>query len=125
MTLLPAAVVFMIGALTFYTVGVWGERFAGRLRMSHVAFFWLGLSCDTVGTDLMRRLVGGIQMNLHGATGAIALGLMLVHALWAVFVIRGRDERALTTFHRVSVVVWAVWLVPFFSGVIMAGGPRG
>lgn len=122
MALLPAAVVFMIGALTFYTIGVWSEQLAGRLRAPHVVFFWLGLCCDTVGTDLMRRLVGGIQMNIHGATGALALGLMLVHALWAVLVIRGRDERTLTTFHKFSVLVWAIWLVPFVSGVMMSRG---
>lgn len=29
------------------------------------------------------------------------------------------DEKAIVNFHRFSIVVWAIWLVPYFSGVIM------
>jgi uncharacterized repeat protein (TIGR03987 family) len=110
----------MLAALTLYSIGVWSERFAHRLRPWHLAFFWCGFVCDTVGTDAMRRLVGGLQFNLHGVTGAVALLLMLGHAVWASRVLVKNDEHAIATFHRVSVFVWAVWLVPFLSGVAMA-----
>ena len=124
MTLLTAAIVLMIGALTFYSIGVWWERLSGRLRLAHVVFFWMGLCCDTAGTDAMRRIVGGLEFNLHGATGMLALVLMAVHAVWAVVVLRHHDERALTTFHRFSVAVWAIWLIPFFTGMIAANMPK-
>ena len=110
----------MLAALTLYSIGVWSERFAHRLRAWHLAFFWCGFACDTVGTDAMRRLVGGLQLNLHGTTGALALLLMFGHAVWATIVLVRADQRAIATFHRVSVFVWAVWLVPFLSGVAMA-----
>ncbi len=119
--MLNAAIVLMIGALTFYSIGVWRERFAGRLRPTHVAFFWLGLCCDTAGTELMRRIVGGLELNAHAVTGALALVLMLVHAIWAAGVLHHGGEKALTIFHRFSVAVWAFWLVPFVSGMVMAG----
>jgi uncharacterized repeat protein (TIGR03987 family) len=49
----------------------------------------------------------------------VALLLMLVHAAWATIVLVRRDERAILTFHRFSVVVWTLWLVPFLSGAFL------
>ena len=47
-------------ALVFYSIGVWSERFQGRLRPWHLAFFWAGLVCDTVGTGMMLDYAGGL-----------------------------------------------------------------
>jgi uncharacterized repeat protein (TIGR03987 family) len=113
------AALFMVGALAFYSTGVWSERLAARLRPWHLAMFWLGFACDTIGTEQMRRIVGGLRLNFHGATGAAALGLMLAHALWATSVLLRRNERAIRNFHRISVVVWTAWLVPFLSGALL------
>jgi uncharacterized repeat protein (TIGR03987 family) len=118
--LLQFAVVFMLAALTLYSIGVWSERFAHRLRPWHLAFFYGGLVCDAIGTDAMRRLVGGVHFNAHGITGAFALLLMAAHAVWATRVLVKNDQRAIATFHSISVFVWTVWLVPFVSGVAMA-----
>lgn len=123
MTLLHTAILLMMGALVFYSLGVWWEQFAGRLRAAHALCFWLGFTCDTVGTDLMRRMVGGLALNMHSLTGATALALMAIHAIWAVVVLRRHDDRAAVTFHRFSVAVWVVWLVPFISGVAIASLP--
>ena len=112
------AAVFMVGALAFYSAGVWGERIAARLKPWHVAMFWLGWGFDTAGTGRMERLAGGLRLNFHGITGAVALVMMLTHAAWATIVLVRRDERAILTFHRISVIVWTIWLVPFFSGAL-------
>ena len=45
---------------------------------------------------------------------------MLVHAVWATVVLARRDERLILTFHRFSLVVWAIWLVPYFSPMFVA-----
>ena len=45
---------------------------------------------------------------------------MVVHAAWAFVVLRRQDEEALTRFHRFSVFVWAVWLIPYFSPMFFA-----
>lgn len=113
------AAFLMLAALTCYTAGVWGERLAGRLRPWHAVLFWLGLAADTGGTELMRRYAGGLTLGVHTVTGLVALTLMLLHASWATLVLRRGEARALTAFHRVSVVVWSIWLVPFISGMVM------
>ena len=109
------ATVIISLALVFYTVGVWSERLQGRLRPWHLAFFWAGLVCDTWGTGLMMEFAGGLTADIHGITGVIAILLMLVHAAWATIVLARRDERWIRDFHKLSVVVWAIWLIPYFS----------
>ena len=107
-------------ALSLYTIGVWSERLQGRLKPWHLGFFWAGLVCDTIGTGIMIDYVGGLTGDVHGVTGVIAILLMLVHAVWATVVLVRRDERLIHTFHRFSIVVWLVWLVPYFSPMFVA-----
>jgi len=114
----------MIAALSLYSIGVWGAVLARYLRPWHAAFFWLGFLADLTGTELMRRLAGGLHWSLHTATGAVALFLMLGHAIWATIVLRRRHEPALKTFHRISVTVWSIWLIPFVTGLVL-GYRRG
>jgi uncharacterized repeat protein (TIGR03987 family) len=109
-------------ALVFYTIGVWSERISGRLKVWHLVFFWLGLVCDTWGTGMMFDFAGGMTFDVHGVTGVLAIVLMLVHAVWATIVLVRRDERWITSFHRFSVVVWVVWLVPYLSPMFIALG---
>lgn len=111
----PAAVIIINLALIFYSIGVWAERFQGRLRAWHTAFFWLGLVCDTWGTGLMFDFVGGMSYDVHGYSGLIAIILMLVHAAWATYVLWRKDEKMILNFHKFSIFVWLVWLIPYFS----------
>lgn len=116
----PLASTFITSALVFYSIGVWGERLVGRLRWWHFVFFVLGLVCDTVGTGMMFDFVGGMTFDVHGISGLIAILLMFVHAIWALVVLLKQDEAALTSFHRFSVGVWVVWLIPYFSPMFFA-----
>lgn len=109
-------------ALLFYSIGVWSERISGRLKAWHLAFFWLGFLCDTWGTGLMFEMAGGMTFDVHGLTGLVAIALMLFHAIWASIVIARRDERWLTSFHKFSLAVWFVWLIPYFSPMILRIG---
>ena len=109
------ASIIMAAALLFYTIGVWGERIQGRLKWWHFVFFVLGLICDTWGTGLMFEYVGGMTYDIHGITGLIAILLMLIHAVWALVVLLRKDENAIQNFHKFSVVVWLIWLIPYFS----------
>ena len=112
-------------ALLFYSIGVWSERISGRLKTWHLVFFWLGLLCDTWGTGMMFDMAGGFTSDVHGLTGLIAIILMFVHAVWATVVLARRDERWITSFHRFSVSVWVIWLVPYFSPMFFAMGGQG
>ena len=105
----PLASTIMGLALLFYTIGVWSERIAGKLKPWHLIFFVLGLICDTWGTGLMFQFVGGMTFDIHGITGVIAILLMLIHAVWAFVVLIKKDENAINNFHKFSVFVWVIW----------------
>lgn len=110
-----SASIIITSALVFYSIGVWSERIQGRLKPWHLAFFILGLTCDTWGTGLMFEYVGGMAFDIHGISGLIAIVLMLIHAVWALVVLIRKDEKAITNFHKFSVIVWLIWLIPYFS----------
>ena len=105
-------------ALVFYSIGVWSERIQGRLKPWHLVFFWFGLICDTVGTGMMLEMAGGLTFDIHGITGVVAIMLMLIHAIWATIALIRKDERVLTNFHKFSVIVWVIWLIPYLSPMI-------
>lgn len=107
-------------ALVFYSIGVWSERISGRLKGWHLFFFWVGLIFDTTGTGMMMEMAGGITLDIHGLTGAAAIFLMFVHALWASIVLMRKNERAILNFHKFSLGVWLLWLVPYFSGFFLS-----
>lgn len=123
-TKLLMAIVFITAALVFYTIGVFSERKSKILKKGHVVIFWLGLICDTAGTLTMSSIASSasyaqtsITQNLHGITGVLAIVLMLFHALWATYVLYKNDEDKKKFFHQFSIVVWAIWLIPYFIGM--------
>jgi len=108
-------------ALIFYSLGVWSERIARYLKPWHVAAFWAGFAFDLLGTWSMHRMAQG-PFDLrqpHTLTGQIALWLMFAHALWATRVARRGSEIARQGFHRYSLVVWLMWLIPYFGGMYL------
>jgi uncharacterized repeat protein (TIGR03987 family) len=107
-------------ALIFYSIGVWSERIAGRLKAWHLIFFWCGLAFDSTGTGIMFEVAENVGTDVHSVTGILAIALMLVHAIWATVVLIRRDEKAITRFHHFSVFVWAVWLVPYLTGFFVS-----
>ena len=113
---LIAAIVIISSALVFYTIGVWGEKFQHQLKGWHLLFFILGLIADTAGTTLMAHIarLTGVHDMLHTITGFIAIILMLIHASWALFIYFKGDEQAKQHFHRFSIFVWCIWLIPYF-----------
>src|SRR5512146_2758244 len=119
-TLLVVSSTLITLALVFYSVGVWSERIACYLRPWHVAAFWTGFLFDVSGTVAMHRLArGAFDLRApHTLTGQIALWLMLAHAVWSTRISRHGTEEARAGFHRYSVVVWLIWLVPYISGAV-------
>lgn len=119
-TSLLIAIVFIFGACIFYTLGVWAEKFQRRLKSWHVLVFWLGFIFDTIGTGAMGKMAGSIiQFNFHGLTGMAALLLMFFHAIWATIAIRRKNEMQLLRFHKLSFIVWIIWLIPMLTGMIL------
>ena len=51
--------------------------------------------------------------------GLIAFGLDPTEA---TIVLARKDEHAILNFHKFSLVVWLIWLVPYFSGFFLSMG---
>jgi len=73
--ILPA--MLMTLAFLFYTTGVFAERAVRDLRGWHVIVFWLGLACDSLGTEMMTQLIAGVAGTVM--TTAVSVGRALVH----------------------------------------------
>lgn len=128
--MLILAIVLISGALVSYTIGVWSERRAGRLQPVHAAWFAAGLTADASGTWVMTQLArtgtsaasgaASVLSQVMAVTGAAALGLMALHLAWALGVLLRDNAAAARVFHRFSLGVWAVWLVPYATGMASA-----
>jgi uncharacterized repeat protein (TIGR03987 family) len=112
---MSAPVIVINLALIFYSIGVWSERIAGKLKPWHLACFFLGIICDTWGTGLMVKMAGGLTYDIHGVSGMLAILLMFIHAVWATIVLVQKNEKMIHNFHKFSVLVWFIWLIPYFS----------
>ena len=124
-TLIIVSTTLITLALVFYSIGVWAERLARFLKPWHVAAFWVGFVFDVAGTWTMHKMAEGPfdLFDLHTLTGQLALWLMLAHAIWATVVIRRGSDEVRAGFHRYSLIVWLIWLVPYFGGMYV--GMRG
>jgi uncharacterized repeat protein (TIGR03987 family) len=109
-------------ALIFYSTGIWAERIVRFLLPWHVVMFWVGFSFDVAGTLFMHKMAAGDfdLLDPHTLTGQIALWLMLGHAIWATIVIRKRNTTLQARFHKFSLMVWLIWLIPYFGGMFLA-----
>ena len=109
-------------ALVFYSTGIWAERISRLLKIWHVILFWIGFAFDLSGTLAMHQMAEG-KFNLrepHTLSGQIALWLMLAHAIWATIVIRKKNKYMMVRFHKYSLFVWIIWLIPYFGGMYLA-----
>jgi uncharacterized repeat protein (TIGR03987 family) len=125
--LLLVSTILITLALVFYSTGIWSERFSKYLKKWHVIMFWTGFFFDVTGTLAMTRLANHAfnLMEMHTLTGQIALWLMLIHASWATYVVRKGSEKLRKNFHRYSILVWLIWLIPYFGGMFMGMMEKG
>ncbi|MDF2530823.1 MAG: putative rane protein [Clostridia bacterium] len=115
------AVLFINMALIFYTIGVWGEKIQKKLKGWHLVIFWIGLVFDTLGTSFMAGIASnGFKLDFHGITGLLAIVLMLIHVIWATWVMISNNKEMQLKFHKLSFIVWILWLIPFSSGAIFS-----
>lgn len=123
-TKLIFAIITITLALVFYTIGVFWERKDKELKVKHLYLFALGLVFDTTGTSIMsviakERQGGGGALLLHQITGVAAILLMLFHLIWGIYVYRKGSAKAKQNFHKFSIFVWLIWLIPYIAGMII------
>ena len=115
------AIIFINLAFVFYTIGVWSEKIQKKLKGWHIAIFWIGLVFDTLGTSFMAKVANnGFSLDFHGITGLLAIVLMLVHVIWATWVMVSKNKKMQLSFHKLSFIVWIIWLIPFVSGAVFS-----
>ncbi len=120
--LLLTAIILFTVAMVFYTWGIWAEKKARRLKPWHVTLFACGVCVDMIATVLTFMVVGGLVFTPHSIMGFISLGLMAIHFIWAIIVIKRGDEHALTNFHKLSLIVWSIWMISYLSGFALGIG---
>lgn len=125
--MLAVAIVVITFALIFYSIGVWSEHLQKTLKWWHAGAFLLGLIFDATGTFLMSRIAddsGDVATSglnqIMIVTGAVALALMAIHLVWAVVVLLRDRPAEKARFHKFSLIVWVIWLIPYFTGAIGA-----
>lgn len=127
--MLGTAVVIITLALVCYSIGIWSERIQGILKPWHAVFFGLGLAADVTGTLVMTAIAAsrrteGVEASglssVMAVSGTIAILLMAIHLVWAVVVLIRNRAQEKATFHRFSIVVWAIWLIPYGIGAASA-----
>lgn len=116
------AIITITLALIFYTTGVFLERKDGVIKFKHLVLFALGLLFDITGTTTMSIIaienpIKGII--LHQVTGVIAILLMLFHLIWGIWVYHKGSIKAKQNFHKFSIVVWLIWLIPYIAGMFL------
>lgn len=107
-------------------IGVLHNRSVGRAVAEETeilasGLFLLGLLADSVGTALMENIARLTHLHdeIHTVTGIIAILLMFVHAMWAIWTYVKGSEKAKEHFNRFSIVVWCIWLIPYCIGVYL------
>jgi uncharacterized repeat protein (TIGR03987 family) len=117
--LLVISTILISCALIFYSIGVWAEKLSHYLKPWHLVAFWTGLAFDFSGTLTMHIMAKDPFdfFEPHTMTGQLALFLMLVHAVWAIYVVYRGSESSKKKFHRYSIIVWLIWLIPYFGGM--------
>ena len=81
-------------------------------------FFWLGLVCDALGTAMMMDMASELTFGVHGVTGVTVIILVIIHAIRVTDVLIHKNEVAIRKFHKFSVAVWVIWLIPYLSGAV-------
>ena len=116
---MSTSVVIITLALVFYTVGIWANFFARRLKWWHFAMFVMGLVFDIWGTVWMFGISSGISLGIHAISGGLAIILMAFNAIRALVVLLRKDEKAIRNFHKFAIVVWLIWLIPYLTPMFL------
>lgn len=103
-------------ALVFYSISVWAGWFSKRLKLWHIYVFLIGLFTDYLATVLTYVAIGGIVFTWHAILGFISIALMTIHVVWSIIVYLNKNEQSITSFHRISIIVWGIWMVSYLSG---------
>lgn len=111
-----ATILFTL-ALILYSIAIWRERLTRQLKLWHLVIFFLGVVADVLGVWITIKLIGSIVLTPHAIFGFTALVLMVLHFCWVLFVFISNKQRT-QFFHQFGLLVWSIWILSYFSGLI-------
>ena len=114
------ALVMLVAALVFYSIGVWTEHVRGKVRFTDLLFILIGLVCQAVATGFLHGInsISELVDESHLLLGILCILIILFHvfwAMWALTTIKKPDARA--KFNRFSIFIWCIWLIPYFLNI--------
>jgi uncharacterized repeat protein (TIGR03987 family) len=106
-------------AFICYSISVLNQVYTKKLTPKHLVLFWVGLVFDVTGTVIMFTVAGRLKLDIHGLTGILGFILMAINAILATIAIQKTNSRSKYKFYIVSLTVWIIWLIPFFTGIFL------
>ena len=101
--MLVISIILVNVALVFYSISILNEVKQKTLLPWHVVMFFIGLTCDILGTLIMYKLGGSIiKLGVHDILGFVALLLMLVNAIGSILVLK-KYKNLLDKFYKFSI----------------------
>lgn len=117
----------MILSLVFYTLGVIGERKSKSINKVNIILFWLGFICISIGIYFISGIVqSSIESTdiatsmLQSLVSMISVFIMLFHCVWGSWALIRNNESQQKIFHKYSLIIWIVWLVPYLISIMLA-----
>ena len=128
-TAVIVALVALLAALVFYSMGVWGAFRAGVVRQRDVRLLFVGFAFDTLATLGMAVQAGGLDLSplsdlLHTVVALLAMLAMLAVAIIGSRTLSSGDEKALAAVPRWMLSAWVLWVFVFVWGMLARGSVR-
>ena len=114
------SIVLVSLALIIYTISILNESRRKTLLHWHAIMFCIGFVFDVSGTFIMYKLGGSnAPVGIHGVLGYVALLLMLINAIGAVYILNKQHKNLLTKFYKFSLFAWSVWIISYIFGMVI------
>ncbi len=104
-------------ALFLYSTAIWSGRKSSQLKVWQIVVFFLGVSSDALGVWITIEFIGAIVFTPHAIFGFTALLLMSLHFFW-MFALFVTCKPQTPNTHRLSLLVWTVWMLSYLSGLV-------
>ncbi|MCR4604419.1 MAG: TIGR03987 family protein [Eubacterium sp.] len=121
-----ASIIFMTLSLLTYSGGVFWERKEGEVWPRHTILFGVGIAFNIVGVTIItvytslksgEAITDTLFSNINIISGAVGVLLLAVHFVWAIGVVREGTDKQLEIFHKLSIIIWVLWLITYFMSL--------
>ncbi|GHV47928.1 membrane protein [Clostridia bacterium] len=118
--MLLSAFVVISFAFLLYSVSAWALIITKHFWRWNLILFWIGFVFDCAGAFLMSAIAGDSPAHpIHAVAGVDAMVFMLLHTLCATIIYARKHRRTMHVFHKFTLLVWIIWLIPFCTGLFM------